>query len=99
MTGPITAHLKYIVRADWLDACSEFSCRFSVEWKTTTPQELNENTIPQEVNENIRKMMDNNFINMRQTERNKKKLTWRQVLRDFDFNDFFKVFPIKPYNK
>ena len=26
-------------------------------------------------------------------------LTWRQELRDFDFNDFSKVFPIKPYNK
>jgi hypothetical protein len=77
-------------------------------------------TTPQELNENIRKMMDNNFINMKRTERNKlldesdkyvlqdfpisledkmKILTWRQELRDFDFNDFSKVFPIKPYNK
>ena len=77
-------------------------------------------TTPQELNENVRKMMDNNFINMKRTERNKllsesdkyvlqdfpisledkmKILTWRQELRDFDFNDFSKVFPIKPYNK
>jgi hypothetical protein len=77
-------------------------------------------TTPQELNENIRKMMDNNFINMKRTERNKlldesdkyvlqdfpisledkmKILTWRQELRDFDFNDFSKVFPNKPYNK
>jgi len=77
-------------------------------------------TTPQELNENVRKMMDNNFINMKRTERNKlldesdkyvlqdfpisledkmKILTWRQELRDFDFNDFSKVFPNKPYNK
>jgi hypothetical protein len=26
-------------------------------------------------------------------------LTYRQELRDFNFNDFSKVFPIKPFNK
>jgi hypothetical protein len=78
-------------------------------------------TTPQpEMTDDLRKMMDNSYMHMRRTERNKlldesdkyvlqdfpisledkmKILTWRQELRDFDFNDFSKVFPNKPYNK
>ena len=78
-------------------------------------------TTPQpEMTDDLRKMMDNSYMHMRRTERNKlldesdkyvlqdfpisledkmKILTWRQELRDFDFNDFSKVFLNKPYNK
>ncbi len=79
-----------------------------------------DNTPQPEMTDDLRKMMDNSYINMRRTERNKllsesdkytlsdfpislddkmKILIYRQELRDFDFNDFSKVFPIKPFNK